>query len=1219
MGEIFSKSVPKQELEWTGERLTSGAGGEVEVEHLHRYLLARELCRGLEVMDIASGEGYGSSLLAQTAKRVRGVELSARTVEHAQREYATANLGFEVGDARTLPAADASLDVVVSFETLEHFYEHELFFAEVRRVLRPSGFLLVSTPDLNVYSPASAVPNPYHVRELTYQEFDAALRSNFPEVAILGQRMLAGSVIGNTRAGHHDLVTFERRDSTCYESSQGVSRAKYLIGVASMQALPAFATSVYVESSSVEKLFNAAEETALLRTDNQEVRAELVRAADYVRKVEADAGATQTALEEAQGHCASIEAQLDAMRLAVVPTPTHSDQQFASQVAALHGLQDHCHSIERSIREKDAAIGVLKRHAGEREAEFNRQFQQASTEAGAALAAAESAAATVHAADTQALHLAADALHGVSDQLHAVSDRLQGVLASRSWRSTRPLRALSERFPRVRAFASQQFATHPRLRRWVRGGAKVAWWTATLQLGEKLASRKMRIDASAAAAAAAAAVPLTLASNDADAEAFEEDLPAGHIACEIEARTELALSPKQLAVEEASYVLEAFLDSGEHLSLQSDSEPVISVLIIAWNSAYFTLKCLRALDAEMRRPDAPPFEVIVFDNASTDRTAELLAVADGVRVINSATNVGFLLGCNEGAVHARGEALLLLNSDAFVRPDALRCALEALRCGPDVGAVGGRLVLTDGFLQEAGSIVWSDASTFGYCRNMPAESGEAMFRREVDYCSGAFLLTPLTTWRALGGFDVSFAPAYYEEVDYCLRLRDQGLSVLYEPRACVDHYEFGSERKNGDAELQSIINQKKLRAKHAARIRASCLPPAMSNVLLGRTAGRQPRGRLLIIDNEVPFESLGAGYPRAKAIVNAAADDGWDVTFFSLHNPRNDWIRCAIEFRANVEFAVEWTILRLAEFLQERHGYYDVAIVSRPDNMKAVSNVLGAHPQLLRGTRLIYDAEALFSRRDLLEAQWLGKTVTTARQAEAEEVGLAHLADAVICVSEAEAAVFRSHLKVPVEVISHPVVCTQAVAPFETRQGFLFVGRLLEPTAPNWIGLAWFIREVWPYVRHAMNGATLDIVGHVATEHFELTGPGVRVLGPIDELSVALDAARVLIAPIHFAAGIPLKILEAAAAGLPVVGTRLMAEQLGWSAPDQIRAENTPAAFARCAVQLHDDPHIWAAQSAAAQAQVASQHTAASFAAGLSRMLALPQTLMQDRAEMAVA
>ncbi|MGJ7582960.1 glycosyltransferase family 2 protein, partial [Variovorax sp. RHLX14] len=248
---------------------------------------------------------------------------------------------------------------------------------------------------------------------------------------------------------------------------------------------------------------------------------------------------------------------------------------------------------------------------------------------------------------------------------------------------------------------------------------------------------------------------------------------------------------------------------------------MVSVLVITWNAAYFTLKCLRALAAEMKLSGTPPFEVIVFDNASTDRTAELLARVDGVKVISSTSNIGFLRGCNSGALHAKGQALLLLNSDAFVRPGSLRAAWERLQSAPDIGAVGARLVDTVGLLQEAGAMIWADASTQGYCRGMALETEEAMFARDVGYCSGAFLMTRLSDWHALGGFDRRYAPAYYEEVDYCLRLRERGLRVVYEPWACVDHFEFGSEGKHGDAIEQSIRNQKKLRERHARFLRTS--------------------------------------------------------------------------------------------------------------------------------------------------------------------------------------------------------------------------------------------------------------------------------------------------------------------------------------------------------------------------------------------------------------
>src|SRR5437868_10245932 len=114
VSKIIERTIPLRPLEWTGERLTTAAGGQVEVEHLHRYFLARELCRGLDVLDVASGEGYGTVLLAQTAKSAVGVELAPDAARHAAANYRVPNLRFLEGDARALPLPDASVDAVVS-------------------------------------------------------------------------------------------------------------------------------------------------------------------------------------------------------------------------------------------------------------------------------------------------------------------------------------------------------------------------------------------------------------------------------------------------------------------------------------------------------------------------------------------------------------------------------------------------------------------------------------------------------------------------------------------------------------------------------------------------------------------------------------------------------------------------------------------------------------------------------------------------------------------------------------------------------------------------------------------------------------------------------------------------------------------------------------------------------------------------------------------------
>ena len=180
---IFNVSLPERSMEFTGERMTTAIEGEIEFEHFHRYCLARDLCPGLDVLDVASGEGYGSSILANVARSVIGVDVDPAAIAHARTTYGGENLRFVQGSALDLPLGDASVDAVVSFETLEHVREHARFMAEVKRVLRPGGKLIVSTPERAVYSARGEPVNKYHLLELTVAEFDSLLRANFRHVS----------------------------------------------------------------------------------------------------------------------------------------------------------------------------------------------------------------------------------------------------------------------------------------------------------------------------------------------------------------------------------------------------------------------------------------------------------------------------------------------------------------------------------------------------------------------------------------------------------------------------------------------------------------------------------------------------------------------------------------------------------------------------------------------------------------------------------------------------------------------------------------------------------------------------------------------------------------------------------------------------------------------------------------------------------------------------
>ncbi len=182
-------------LNFTGERFTPEVRGAIGYEHWHRYCAVAQCTRGKRVLDAACGEGYGSALLARDALTVTGVDVAASAIEHARSRYAAPNLRFVAGSVTALPLADASIDLVVSFETIEHLAAQREMLAEFRRVLVPDGVLIISSPNRPVYSAQEGPENHFHVRELDRAELRALLAVDFPVQSWHAQRVLAHSVL----------------------------------------------------------------------------------------------------------------------------------------------------------------------------------------------------------------------------------------------------------------------------------------------------------------------------------------------------------------------------------------------------------------------------------------------------------------------------------------------------------------------------------------------------------------------------------------------------------------------------------------------------------------------------------------------------------------------------------------------------------------------------------------------------------------------------------------------------------------------------------------------------------------------------------------------------------------------------------------------------------------------------------------------------------------
>jgi GT2 family glycosyltransferase len=653
------------------------------------------------------------------------------------------------------------------------------------------------------------------------------------------------------------------------------------------------------------------------------------------------------------------------------------------------------------------------------------------------------------------------------------------------------------------------------------------------------------------------------------------------------------LNIKQFFTELYSLQLQSFLAADSTLSLPHSDRPEVSVILVLYNRAELTFACLRSLTEN----HTERMEIILVDNASQDQTLLLLDRLRGARVIRNLENRNFLLAVNQAAKEARGEHLLLLNNDAQLLPGSLQSALRAIRSATDIGAVGGRLILLDGTLQEAGSILWRDGSCLGYGRGDNPFAPMYMFRRDVDYCSGAFLLTPRRIWEDLGGFDEAFKPAYYEETDYCARLWQRGLRVVYDPNSVLLHYEFASSESARRAVDLQAEHQRVFAARHRSLL-ATRLASDVNAILPARTKEHNVK-RVLFIDDQAPHSWLGSGFPRARAILLTLLKQGYFVTFYPLSVIEESWSSVYSDMPGEIEFIMGYGLTLLEPFLRNRPRYYETVFISRPHNMEKVKPLLEAHPDWFEAVHVVYDAEAIFAAREITLRQLSGTSLSDedADTLMQSEIDLASAADCVAAVSKLDAGRFREHGIENVCVIGHSLSAEPTTRGFEQRQGFLFVGAIHEEASPNGDSIIWFLEEVLPKIRDELgNDIPIIIAGVNKSERVRtLASPGVQITGEMPDLTDLYDNARVFVAPTRYAAGIPHKVHEAAARGVPIVATPLLASQLGWQDGNPFLVAADANEFAAKCVELHRNCELWAMLREAALARIRTECSAETF------------------------
>lgn len=226
------------------------------------------------------------------------------------------------------------------------------------------------------------------------------------------------------------------------------------------------------------------------------------------------------------------------------------------------------------------------------------------------------------------------------------------------------------------------------------------------------------------------------------------------------------------------------------ISLPRPDQPELSVVMVTYGGWDLTRRSLETL----AQNTSVPFEVVIVDNPTQgeDVAGLLRQEVKGAEIILNEHNAGFGPAANQGAEAARGRFLCFLNSDAMVRPEWVQPLVETIEADPRAGAAVPLFLNEDGTVQEAGGLLFQDGRTLMYGFGDDPSDPAYRFRRYVDYGSAACLVLRTEDFHKAGGFDPAYVPAYCEDVDLQLKLRERGLRTAFEPRSQVIHVRFGS-------------------------------------------------------------------------------------------------------------------------------------------------------------------------------------------------------------------------------------------------------------------------------------------------------------------------------------------------------------------------------------------------------------------------------------------
>ncbi len=636
-------------------------------------------------------------------------------------------------------------------------------------------------------------------------------------------------------------------------------------------------------------------------------------------------------------------------------------------------------------------------------------------------------------------------------------------------------------------------------------------------------------------------------------------------------------------------------------SVPFDAEPLVSIVIPVYNHVDHTLACLRALAAH---PPLARCEILVVDDGSSDLTGEWMPQVHGLRYEVRERNGGFIEACNDGVARSRGQYVVLLNNDTVPQPGWVDALLDTFSSVPGAGLVGAQLIYPDGRLQESGGVLFQDGSAWSYGRFESTEDPRYSALRDVDYCSGAAIMLPRALWDQLGGFDVRYRPAYYEDTDLAFAVRAAGHRVLVQPAGRVVHDEGTSNGTDTGSGIKAyqVRNRGVFAQKWATALAAHPAPGSVPSPALLHRSQRQ----VLILDEAVPQPDRDSGSLRQFNLIRMLIAAGLHVVFVPTRREHAGAATEALQ-RLGVEVWYAPFLHGIGPWLREHGPRFAVVMMVRHHVASECLPLLRSYAPDARRVFDTVDLHYLRERRGAELANDPGRLRMAERTRE-RELAVMAACDITVLVSEAERVQLQADApQVRVELISNLHEVAGAGAPFAQRRDLVFVGGFAHP--PNVDGVTWFISEVFPHIRADLPGVRFHCIGAQpppALHALAAGQPDVIIHGFVPVVTPYMDEVRIAVAPLRFGAGVKGKVNLSMAHGQPVVATTCAVEGMHLRDGADVLVADDARAFAAAVVRLYQDEGLWMTLSSAGLRNVAEHFSLDAAQASVQRVFVAP-------------